>query len=50
FAGAVLLSFFSSGLILFGLIRRTEALNGDLLGATVCISEVILTICFFMIF
>lgn len=39
-----------SALILYALIRRTEALNGDLLGATVCISEAILTICFFMIF
>lgn len=50
FGLAVCMTFLVSGLILFGLVRRTEALNGDLLGATVCLSEVILTICFFMIF
>lgn len=42
---ATLLSF----LLLLGLVRRTEALNGDLLGALVCISEVFLTICFCLI-
>jgi cobalamin synthase len=50
FALSVVFTFLLSGALLFMLIRRTEALNGDLLGATVCISEVILTICFFMIF
>jgi len=34
-----------SGAVLRLLILRTEALNGDLLGATACLSEVFLTIC-----
>lgn len=39
-----------SGFMLMKLVRRSEALNGDLLGATVCFSEVILTICFLRFF
>jgi cobalamin synthase len=40
----------SSCLLLWGLVKRTEALNGDLLGALVCISEVFLTIYILKVF
>ncbi|MEY3903461.1 MAG: hypothetical protein RL189_2767 [Pseudomonadota bacterium] len=40
----------SSSLLFWGLVKRTEALNGDLLGALVCISEVFLTIYILKVF
>jgi adenosylcobinamide-GDP ribazoletransferase len=45
----VLAAWTLSALVLHLLVRRTEALNGDLLGAVVCISEVFLTIGFLRI-
>ncbi len=39
-----------SAVVFAGLVRRTEALNGDLLGASVCLSEVFLTICILRFF
>lgn len=39
---AVLSPIFITGLLLWLMVRRTEALNGDLLGAAVCCSEVLI--------
>lgn len=39
-----LFAWIAGGLVLHSLVRRSEALNGDLLGALVCISEVFITI------
>ncbi|NBX17298.1 MAG: adenosylcobinamide-GDP ribazoletransferase [Proteobacteria bacterium] len=39
-----------SYLVFSALVRRTEALNGDLLGAVVCFSELILTYCILRFF
>jgi cobalamin synthase len=46
----VLLVWVAAGMLLHALVRRSEALNGDLLGALVCISEVFLTICILRFF
>jgi cobalamin synthase len=46
----ILFSIVLSYLVFAALVRRTEALNGDLLGALVCLSELILTFCILRIF
>jgi cobalamin synthase len=45
-----LVSMVLSYFVFAALVRRTEALNGDLLGALVCFSEIILTFCILRIF
>lgn len=44
--GGVALAALVSGFLLKRLISRTEALNGDMLGATVCVSEILITFCY----
>lgn len=46
----IVMMLLSSSLLFWGLVKRTEALNGDLLGALVCISEVFLTIYILKVF
>jgi cobalamin synthase len=46
----ILFSALASAFVLKKLICRTEALNGDLLGATVCFSEILITTCYLIIF
>ena len=46
----LVLAWIAAGILLHALVRRSEALNGDLLGAMVCISEVFLTICILRFF
>ena len=49
-AASLVVMLLASLFVFRALVRRTEALNGDLLGALVCISEVFLTICILKIF